>query len=173
MTACCMYVCAQLDVWRVRERERVCVCVYEIIPYDLLASSLVKSEALVHPICRLQPCPALPRLVVSKSGDPKINWLENNVTCIYWFMDEYRRGEAGKSRGLDRARENVSGHMWPCCVWGQAGLYRRRATQLATVCSHFPPTIEVTLATVATVATLATAFCIQFGFRSVHFNIYP
>lgn len=33
----------------------VFVCVYEIIPYDLLASSMVKSEALVRPIW-LQPC---------------------------------------------------------------------------------------------------------------------
>lgn len=24
--------------------------------------------------------------VTGKSSDPKINWLENNVSCIYWFM---------------------------------------------------------------------------------------
>lgn len=30
------------------------------------------------------------------------------------------------------------------CVWGQTALYRCEATQLATVRTHFPPSIEVT-----------------------------
>lgn len=61
------------------------VCMYKIIPYDLLTSSLVNSEALIR-LNRLGwATSAAQALVVSKSSDPKINWLENNVTCIYWF----------------------------------------------------------------------------------------
>lgn len=90
-------VCAQFDVccsvW-VAATAAVCVCVC------IWNHSIWFTRQFIGQVRGAGPshlAAALP-LVVSKSGDPKINWLENNVTCIYWFMDEGSARE-GNSQG--------------------------------------------------------------------------
>lgn len=130
-------------------------CIYKIIPYDLLDSSSVKRPSRQSGRMQCSAC------VSGKSSDPKINWLENNVSCIYWFMFI-----------LTCDPRNLLATGWPflisntycfsACVcncglcqggWQDGSMAGRQDGRLAGW-------------------GVVAGCCFQFGFRSVHFSIY-
>jgi len=96
--------------------------------------------------------------VTGKSSDPKINWLENNVSCIYWFMF------------ILTCDQDIATAFGLSCSWFSWFSFTPNSWLLTHIV--FRPVSAIVPRSMGRDWFGFVGCCFQFGFRSVHFSIY-